>query len=194
MPSLPSDVHIRRSMPDDAAGLTALMGDAAVYPGLMQLPYPSPAAWAERLARPTGPDRVELSLLAERAGVVVASAGLHPAAAHLRRRHAAALGLAVAPAARRQGIGRALMQALCDYADGWAQLLRIELTVYADNAPAIALYRTFGFEVEGAHRAYALRAGRFVDALSMARLHPRPPTLPSTAAHRSAAGAADGAP
>jgi L-phenylalanine/L-methionine N-acetyltransferase len=77
-----------------------------------------------------------------------------------------------------QGVGNALMLALLDYADRWALLLRIELTVYADNARAIALYRRHGFAVEGTHRAYALRDGAFVDALAMARLHPQPPQLP----------------
>jgi putative acetyltransferase len=76
-------------------------------------------------------------------------------------------------------VGTALMQALVDYADRWAHVLRLELTVYVDNARAIALYRKFGFEVEGTHRAYALRDGAYVDALFMARLHPNPPTLPA---------------
>jgi putative acetyltransferase len=56
-------------------------------------------------------------------------------------------------------------------------VLRIELTVYDDNARAIALYRKFGFEIEGRHRGYALRDGRYVDALTMARLHPAPPAF-----------------
>lgn len=67
------------------------------------------------------------------------------------------------------------MEALCDYADQWAQILRIELTVYADNERAIKLYRGMGFELEGRHRGYALRHGVFTDALCMARLHPQPP-------------------
>ena len=37
------------------------------------------------------------------------------------------------------------MTSLCDYADRWGQVLRIELQVFADNARAIALYRSFGF-------------------------------------------------
>ena len=63
------------------------------------------------------------------------------------------------------------MSILVDYADHWAQVLRLELTVYSDNAPAIALYRKFGFEIEGTHRGFALRGGVFVDAHAMARLH-----------------------
>ncbi|MGE4051090.1 MAG: GNAT family N-acetyltransferase, partial [Piscinibacter sp.] len=71
----------------------------------------------------------------------------------------------------------ALMAAMCDYADRWAGALRLELTVFTDNAPAIALYRKFGFEIEGTHRAYALRDGRYDDVYAMARLHPNPPVL-----------------
>ena len=32
------------------------------------------------------------------------------------------------------------------------------------------LYRKFGFEIEGTHKAYALRDGRYVDTYAMARL------------------------
>jgi putative acetyltransferase len=85
------------------------------------------------------------------------------------------LGIAVAGHAQRQGVGRALMQALLDYADRWATVLRVELSVFTDNERAIGLYRRFGFEVEGTYRAYALRDGVYVDALAMARLHPNPP-------------------
>ena len=89
--------------------------------------------------------------------------------------------MALAPAAR-QGVGTALMAALCEYADRWAGVLRLELNVYTDNLPAIALYRKFGFEVEGTHRGYALRDGVYVDSYSMARWHPNPPTRPTSAA------------
>lgn len=97
---------------------------------------------------------------------------------YARRRHVMGLGLWVAHASQGQGVGSALMVALCDYADRWAGVLRIELLVYTDNERAIGLYRKFGFEVEGTMRAHALRDGVYVDSLVMARLHPNPPALP----------------
>ncbi len=48
-----------------------------------------------------------------------------------------------------RGVGRALMEAAVDLADNWLSLTRLELTVFADNAPAIRLYERVGFEVEG---------------------------------------------
>ena len=123
----------------------------------------------------TAAGKVELHLLAEVDGHLVGSAGLQPVSTLPRRRHALGLGIMVAKAHQGQGVGRALIGALCDYADRWVGALRIELTVYGDNARGIALYRHFGFEVEGVHRAYALRDGVYVDALAMARLHPNPP-------------------
>ena len=87
-------------------------------------------------------------------------------------------GISVASAAQGQGVGTALMAALCDYADNWVACLRIELTVYTDNEIAQRLYRNFGFELEGTFRGYSLRDGVYVDAHSMARLHPNPPALP----------------
>ncbi len=42
--------------------------------------------------------------------------------------------------------------------------------MFTDNPAAIALYRKFGFEIEGTSRAYAMRDGVLVDAYHMARL------------------------
>lgn len=153
------------------------MADPVVMPGLLQLPYATEAMWRKRIEdMPTGPTTAELFIVAERGGVVVGNAGVHPLP-HVRRRHAAGIGMAVAREAQGLGVGSALMSAIVDWADNWALLLRLELTVYTDNAAAMALYRKFGFELEGTHRAYALRDGVFVDAHCMARLHPKPPAL-----------------
>ncbi len=171
-----SPITLRRSTTADAADLARIMGDPEVVPGTLQMPYASAELWHARLVDNNTPGKPDLHLVAERDGRIVGSAGLHPMP-QLRRRHVAMLGITVAGEAQGQGVGKALMQALCDYADQWAQLLRIELTVFADNARAIALYRQFGFQTEGTHRAYALRHGVYTDVLAMARLHPHPPTL-----------------
>jgi putative acetyltransferase len=175
-------VTVRRATTKDAAAFARMMGDPAVYAGLMQLPFPSEEMWSQRLTDSLAPGKADVLLVAEEGGEVIGSAGMHPAGAALRRRHVMMIGISVAREAQGRGVGSALMAAMCDYADRWAGVLRLELTVYADNDRAIALYRKFGFEIEGTHRAYAMRDGQYVDALCMARLHPNPPRLPSAAA------------
>ena len=159
-----------------------MMQEPAVYSQLLQLPFPDAEMWRTRLGnQQAGGHHPELHLVAEVQGEIVASAGLHPTGPHLRRRHVMALGMSVAVPWQGRGVGSALMQALLDYADNWLGVLRIELGVYADNLRAQALYRKFGFELEGRQRAYALREGQFVDSLAMARLHPSPPRWSPTA-------------
>lgn len=176
----PRTAQIRRATLGDAAAFARILGHVDVVAGTLQLPYPSEALWHARLSDMLALGKQDLMLVAELPDgrgqpQVVGSAGLHPAGASLRRRHAMSLGICVHPDAQRQGVGHALMAALCDWADNWAQVLRIELTVWADNAHAIRLYERHGFVGEGLHRAYALRDGQYVDALAMARLHPKPP-------------------
>jgi len=176
-----STITIRRASPKDAAAFARIMGDPAVYPGLMQLPFTNEELWRTRLDDSCEPGKPDLLLAAELNGDVVGTAGLHPVGTALRRRHVMMLGISVLPDAQGRGVGAALMAAMCDYADRWAGVLRLELSVYTDNARAIALYRKFGFAVEGTHRAYALRDGRYVDAYAMARLHPDPPRVVAAA-------------
>ena len=173
-------VHLRRAVVADAAAFARIMGHPAVVPGTLQLPHTSEALWSERLTSTLALGKSDLMLVAELPDSrgqpqVVGTAGLHPVGASLRRRHVMNLGIAVHPDAQRQGVGQALMAALCDWADRWGQVLRTELTVFADNQHAITLYQRHGFAQEGRHRAYALRDGHYEDVLSMARLHPNPP-------------------
>ena len=173
-------ITIRRGTPNDAAAMAQQMSAPEVFAGLLQMPYPTEAQWRQKLEELNAPGKVDLLLVGVRGadGVMVGSAGLHPVSSSLRRRHVMSLGIQVAVEAQRQGVGRALMMALLDYADNWAQVLRLELNVYADNAAAIRLYELCGFSREGRMMAYALRGGVYVDSLVMGRLHPQPPSLP----------------
>ena len=176
----PPPIAIRRAAATDAAAFARIMGHPDVLANLMQTPYSSEARWLAQLTEGLAPGKTDLQLVAELPDAhgdlqVVASAGLHPAGMALRRRHVMWLGISVAPEAQGQGVGRALMHAMCDWADHWGQVLRIELTVFTDNAHAIRLYQHCGFVQEGLHRGYALRHGQYADVVSMARLHPSPP-------------------
>jgi RimJ/RimL family protein N-acetyltransferase len=87
----------------------------------------------------------------------------HPASAHV-----ADLGLMVAKAHRRLGVGRALMTA----AEEWAReagVRKLELHVFPHNTPAIALYEGLGYRHEGVRRRQYRRGAEFVDAFLMAK-------------------------
>lgn len=86
-------------------------------------------------------------------------------------RHSAVLGMGLIASYRGQGLGSRMLAATLDAA-GQAGLQRAELVVRADNAPAIALYRRFGFKLEGTLRDYLRVDGVSHDALQMARLAP----------------------
>lgn len=86
-------------------------------------------------------------------------------------RHSAVLGMGLIAPYRGQGLGSRMLAAALDAA-GQAGLQRAELVVRADNAPAIALYRRFGFRLEGTLRDYLRVDGVSHDALQMARLAP----------------------
>ena len=168
-------VAVRRATVADAEGFAAMLSNPEVFPWLLQMPYGSVEHWRARLADNAAPGKPDVLLVAVAGdGAIVGGAGLHPVGASPRRRHAMMLGMQVQPAWQRQGVGTTLLQALCDYADNWLGLLRLELEVYTDNHRAQALYRRFGFIEEGVHRCDTLRDGVYVDSMSMARLNPAP--------------------
>ena len=161
------EIIVRRAEPDDYKGLHRIFSAPRVIAGTLQMPFPSAETWRERLAEP--PEGL-YSLVACVDGEVVGDLGLHTSPTRWRMRHVGSIGMAVRDDWQGNGIGTALMEAALDLADNWLNLTRVELTVYTDNAPAVALYEKFGFEVEGTHRRLAFRDGEYVDAYSMARL------------------------
>ena len=161
-------VTVRRATTDDAEAVCAVFAQPRAMAGTLQLPFPSAELWRKRIAD-LPPD--DVLLVAEVTGEVVGNAGLH-ANGRGRRRHVANVGMSVRDDWQGRGIGTALLAALIDIADNWLNYHRLRLEVYTDNALAIALYRKFGFEVEGTLREDAFRDGRYVDAYAMGRLRP----------------------
>ncbi|MES2914088.1 MAG: ribosomal protein S18-alanine N-acetyltransferase [Pseudomonadota bacterium] len=82
------------------------------------------------------------------------------------------LTIAVAPDARRRGLGRKLVARFL-YQSQLRGAERAFLEVSAENAPAIALYESAGFARSGLRRGYyQTPEGTRIDALVMARALP----------------------
>lgn len=77
-------------------------------------------------------------------------------------------GMHVMPKERGSGVAKMIMTALIEQARG--RIRQLQLTVMADNARAIAFYRSFGFEQYGLEPASVLRNGEYADELLMWRL------------------------
>jgi RimJ/RimL family protein N-acetyltransferase len=77
--------------------------------------------------------------------------------------HAIGLGLNVANSARGKGIGRSLLSHALQWATLSPQVERVELEVFANNAPAIHLYESFGFLREGVKRRAVKKRERYID-------------------------------
>jgi RimJ/RimL family protein N-acetyltransferase len=80
--------------------------------------------------------------------------------------------VAVAPDRRGQGLGIALMRATVRHSFDELGLHRLQLMVYAFNAPAIATYRAAGFVVEGVARDSTLGSDGRWDGVTMSLLEP----------------------
>jgi L-phenylalanine/L-methionine N-acetyltransferase len=162
-----AQVIVRHAEPDDYQALHRIFSGPKAIAGTVQLPLPSAEAWRKRLVElPEG----LFSLVACVDDEVVGSLGLETSPTRWRMRHVGSIGMAVRDDWQGKGVGTALMEAALDLADNWLNLTRIELRVYVDNSAAVALYKNFGFEIEGTHRRLAFRNGEYVDAYSMARI------------------------
>ena len=96
-----------------------------------------------------------VGVVAERAGQLLGYCIARASGPH-RLRHDIHLELVVGQTARRQGVGGALLDALIDRARSGEGFRRLSLSVFADNAGALALYRSRGFLEEGRRKGAIL--------------------------------------
>ena len=150
---------------DDHQALYDISNCPGVVRNTLQLPYVSLDHRKERLES-LGPG--DHQLVAGVDGRVVGTIGIR--CGKNRMSHTASFGMGAHDDFQGQGIGRQLIEAMLDLAERWLNIRRIELRVFTDNEAAIGLYKKFGFEIEGTHRAFAFRDGQYVDAYGMARL------------------------
>lgn len=163
-----ADPRVRRLGPDDASALLPLRLRALrEHPRAFLSSEEEDAAlgvegFAARLA---STDRA-LTLGGYAGGALVAMAGVAKGA-HEKARHRAVLwGVYVAPEHRRSGLGRAIVGRAIEE----ARALGVEalcLSVDAQNAPALALYRALGFTPWGVERDAFRADGAPVDEVHM---------------------------
>jgi len=159
-------ITIRRAEPHDYPAVQAIYAAPLAQAGTLQLPFPSLDLWRQRLQAADPNSHI---LLACAGDDVVGQLGLY-VWAQPRRRHVGDVGMGVRDDWQGRGVGGVLLAAALALADGWLQLRRVELQVYADNVAGIRLYSRHGFVEEGRHRDFAFRDGAYVDAVSMARI------------------------
>ncbi len=109
-----------------------------------------------------------LALVAEVEGRIV---GFINFKANGRKRlaHNGMFGMSVFRQFRGRGIGEALLSALLEWARANPEIEKVSLAVFADNAPAIALYKKLGFVEEGRReREIKFGPGEYKDDLLMA--------------------------
>jgi RimJ/RimL family protein N-acetyltransferase len=157
---------VRLARSDEAEELVGHIAVSAEEGWIATEPPVDVAEWTERFRRTIEGDEPDaLFVLEDDDGTLVGHAGLHPS----RGEGVYSFGMSVLPEARGKGGGRMLLDALVEHARS-LDSHKIELEVWTDNARAISLYATSGFEVEGLRRDhYRRKDGSLRSALVMAR-------------------------
>ena len=173
-PSKRADMRLiaRAQRAEDWEAIYAIREQQSVGSQLLALPFSNPELFRQR-ANQLDNLRHQIvveAIFADGSRLIVGNLGLHRG--RLSGADRAGIGIMVHEEYQGIGVGNALMSALCDLADNWLNLHRIDLEVYTDNEPAIALYKKFGFEIEGTRRRFAFRNGVYSDAYWMGRINP----------------------
>lgn len=155
--STPPELAVRPAEPRDAEAIVAIYAEGIAGRGAtFRTSPPSPEdvrAWLRR----RGP-----FLVAERGGEVVAWAAVSDYGDAPAYAGVGEFAIYVAGAARGAGVGRTLLDALCDAAerDGRHKLIG---KIFPENAASIELAHACGFEDVGTHRRHGRLDGEWRD-------------------------------
>ncbi len=146
-----SRIYIRRAVPDDAGALLAYLrkvgGESDNLTFGPEGPGLNEAEEREYLARTAASDNA-LVLVALHGDTIVGSLSFE-GGRRARIRHTGELGISVSRSLTGQGIGRALLEMLIDWAERSAVIRKLNLRTRVDNVGAIRLYERLGWVVEG---------------------------------------------
>ena len=164
-----SEIVIRHAEPKDYDAIRQIHAQPEVYHNTLQVPHPSEQMWQERLTDQPGIKQLVACIDGNVTGHLCIAVAQRP-----RRSHVADFGICVGAQWQNRGVASALMRTMIDMCDNWLRVDRIELTVFVDNEPAIAVYKKHGFEIEGTGKRYALRNGAN-EVVCCPHPHPLPP-------------------
>jgi RimJ/RimL family protein N-acetyltransferase len=155
---------VRRAARGDVEAMAAITATVAEEGSLGAEPPVDVQARADRFREALSSEARDACWVLERDGRVIGHAAVTE-----RTRGVLHLGMAILPAGRGQGGGRALLDAVDEYARGCGAH-KIDLEVWVDNGRAVALYASSGYVVEGVRRMhYRRRNGELRSSLVMAR-------------------------
>ncbi len=168
-----SSITVREAKTTDAAALIAHLKALAAEPGINIPLAPDEIKTTldeeKDLLESIAESPSAIMLVAEAEGALVGELSLRAISPRRAVRHVATLGMSVKADWRGKGVGRALLTDALAWAPS-AGITRVELYVYARNAPAIALYEKHGFAIEGRRRNFIREGDAYLDDYVMARL------------------------
>ncbi|MDQ2675859.1 MAG: GNAT family N-acetyltransferase [Actinomycetota bacterium] len=158
---------IRAVAEGDVEAVHEILFSPHVVAGSMRVPFSGIQVTRERLASKPG----VYQLVAEIEGQVVGFAELLTEPDEPRQRHVGDLNMVATQGDwLGQGVGRALSEAVVELSFNWLNLERVGLIVFTDNAAAIKLYESLGFQHEGTMRRLGYGSGGWMDAHVMGLL------------------------
>lgn len=160
-------MEIRDAHPDDAEAVCAIFNDAVDAPGVVWRDSPIDVATARSWI--AGPDARLAMLVAVKAGRARGFAALSPFKPTIGWEPCVEISIYVAAAARGQGMGGGLIDAICARAaaEGRATVVA---SIDAENAGSIALHARHGFAHIGVIRRAGRQAGAERDVVLLQRL------------------------
>ena len=164
-------MHIRKIQPEDAEAFLVLNHRLDAETKTMLLEPGERNSDVESLRKRiehTVVQSNEAIFVAEEDGVLIGYVSI--IGGHLQRMtHKASIVTGVLPQYGGKGVGTQLFTFMLKWTES-SSLYRLELTVMTHNEPAIALYKKFGFQIEGTKRASLKVDGNYVDEYVMSLL------------------------
>jgi L-amino acid N-acyltransferase YncA len=157
---------VRAATEADAAALAAIYGDAVLHGfGTFEEVPPGPAEMDAR--RRAVADRGLPYLVAEADGQVLGFAYAGPFRPRAAYRYTLEDSVYVAPDAKGQGVGRAVLTAVIAACEALGVRQLMAVIGDSQNAGSMGLHRALGFEQMGIGKSVGFKHGRWVDIVHM---------------------------